>query len=90
MLEQQLDLFSAAGIPAEQPVPQGQILRPAVADLDNDALIAAIPAANLGETAPARRRGPRRDRTDDSLEVRLRSGVAVNRHMLRQVKLQPA
>jgi HEAT repeats len=51
MLEQQLDLFSAAGIPAEQPVPQGLILRPAVADLDNEALIAAIPAANLGDCA---------------------------------------
>jgi hypothetical protein len=51
MLEQQLDLFSAAGIPAEQPVPQGLILRPAVADLDDEALIAAIPAANLGDCA---------------------------------------
>jgi hypothetical protein len=51
MLEQQLDLFSAAGIPAEQPAPQGLILRPAVADLDNEALIAAIPAANLGDCA---------------------------------------
>jgi HEAT repeats len=51
MLEQQLDLFSASGIPAEQPVPQGLILRPAVADLDNEALIAAIPAANLGDCA---------------------------------------
>jgi hypothetical protein len=51
MLEQQLDLFSAAGIPAEQPVPQGLILCPAVADLDDEALVAAIPAANLGDCA---------------------------------------
>jgi hypothetical protein len=29
MLEQQLDLFSAAGIPAEQPLPQGLALCPA-------------------------------------------------------------
>src|SRR4051812_40391266 len=51
MLEQQLDLFSAAGIPAEQRVPQGLILSPAVADLADDALVAAIPAANLGDCA---------------------------------------
>ena len=51
MLEQQLDLFSAAGIPAEQSVPQGLILCPAVADLDDEALVAAIPAANLGDCA---------------------------------------
>jgi HEAT repeats len=48
---QQLDLFSAAGIPAEKPVPQQLILRPAAADLDNEALIAAIPTANLGDCA---------------------------------------
>jgi hypothetical protein len=51
MLEQQLNLFSAAGIPAEQPVPQGLILCPAVADLSDEALVAAIPAANLGDCA---------------------------------------
>ena len=61
MLEQQLDLFSASGIPAEQPVPQNLALRPAVADLDDEALVAAIPAANLGDctalaTEAARRR----------------------------------
>jgi hypothetical protein len=32
MPEQQLDLFSAAGIPAEQPLPQALVRRPAVAD----------------------------------------------------------
>jgi hypothetical protein len=60
MLEQQLDLFSAAGIPVERPLPQDLALRPAVADLDDEALIAAIPAANLGDstalTAEAARR----------------------------------
>jgi hypothetical protein len=49
MLEQQLDLFSASGIPAEQPLPQNLALRPAVVGLDEEALIAAIPAANLGD-----------------------------------------
>jgi hypothetical protein len=58
MFEHQLDLFSAAGIPAEQPLPQGLALRPAaisrcaqVTDLDDEALIAAIPTANLGDCA---------------------------------------
>jgi HEAT repeats len=50
MPEQQLDLFSAAGIPAEQPLPQGLERRPAVVDLDDQALIAAIPASNLGDS----------------------------------------
>ena len=45
MPEQQLDLFSAAGIPAEQPLPQALARRPAVVDLDDHELIAAIPAA---------------------------------------------
>ncbi|HEX5864011.1 MAG TPA: hypothetical protein VF014_07105 [Casimicrobiaceae bacterium] len=49
MLEQRLDLFLAPGIPAEKPLPQNLALRPAVADLDDEALIAAIPAANLGD-----------------------------------------
>ena len=49
MPEQQLNLFSASGIPAEQPLPQILALRPPVADLDDQALIAAIPAANLGD-----------------------------------------
>jgi hypothetical protein len=60
MLEQQLDLFSAAGIPAEQPLLHGLALcpaaisrsaHPAVTDLDDEALIAAIPTANLGDCA---------------------------------------
>ena len=37
MLEQQLDLFSAAGIPAEQPLPQALARRPAVVDLADEA-----------------------------------------------------
>ncbi len=49
MLEQQLDLFSAAGIAAEQPSPPNLALRPAVADLNDEALIAAIPEATLGD-----------------------------------------
>ena len=49
MPEQQLNLFSASGIPAEQPLPQILALRPPVADLDDEALIAAIPAANLSD-----------------------------------------
>ena len=49
MPEQQLDLFSAAGIPAEQPLPQALARRPAVVGLDDHELIAAIPAANLGD-----------------------------------------
>jgi hypothetical protein len=60
MLEQQLDLFSAADFPVERPLPQDLALRPAVVDLDDEALIAAIPAANLGDstalTAEAARR----------------------------------
>jgi hypothetical protein len=48
--EQQLDLFSAASIPVEQPLPQGLARRPAVVDLDDQALIAAIPASNLGDS----------------------------------------
>jgi hypothetical protein len=50
MPEQQLDLFSAAGIPAEKPLPQRLARRPAVVDLDDQALIAAIPASNLGDS----------------------------------------
>jgi hypothetical protein len=51
MLEQQLDLFSAAGIPVERPLPQDLGLRPAVTNLDDEALIAAIPTASLGDCA---------------------------------------
>jgi len=59
MLEQQLDLFSASIILTEQSPPQN-LARPAVAALDDEALIAAIPTANLGDctalTAEAARR----------------------------------
>jgi HEAT repeats len=53
MREEQLDLFSATGMPPE-PQPQSDV-RPqelVAADLDDDALIAAIPGAGLAE-APA-------------------------------------
>jgi hypothetical protein len=51
MLEQQLDLFSAKGITVEQPFPQRLAFCPAVAVLGDEALIAAIPAANLDDCA---------------------------------------
>jgi HEAT repeat protein len=61
MPEQQLNLFSAAGIPVEQALPQRLARLPAAVDLGDEALIAAIPAANLGDctalaTEAARRR----------------------------------
>jgi hypothetical protein len=40
-----------------------------------------------GSAAVARRARPRRNRADDPLEVGLRSRIAVDRHMLRNVKL---
>ena len=51
MPEQQLDLFSASGIPVAQVLPQQPASFPAVTDLDDDALIAAIPTASLGDCA---------------------------------------
>ena len=50
MCEQQLDLFSSAGIQAERPLPQSMELRPAAAVLDDQALIAAIPESNLAHS----------------------------------------
>jgi hypothetical protein len=47
--EQQLNLFSAAGFAVEQPLPQRLAHHPAVGDLDDEALIAAIPTATLGD-----------------------------------------
>jgi hypothetical protein len=49
MIEQQLDLFSGDCIPVEKPLPQDLARRPAVVDLDDEALIAAIPTTNLGD-----------------------------------------
>ena len=58
MYEQQLDLFSSAGIQAERPLPQSMELRPTAAALDDQALIAAIPESNLaGGIALARQAG---------------------------------
>jgi HEAT repeat protein len=47
--EQQLNLFSAAGFAVEQPLPQRLAHHPAVVDLDDEALIAAIPTATLDD-----------------------------------------
>ena len=53
MQEQQLDLFSATGIPPErQPRPDSGSEELVAADLDDAALVAAIPWASLAE-APA-------------------------------------
>ena len=51
MLEQQLDLFSANGITVEQPFPLRRPLFPVARDLEDEALIAAIPAASLDHYA---------------------------------------
>src|SRR5271170_191882 len=50
MYDQQLDLFSSAGIQAERRLPQSVELRPAVTALDDQALIAAIPESNLADS----------------------------------------
>jgi HEAT repeat protein len=51
MCEQQLDLFSSAGIRAEWSLPQSVERRPAAAAaFDDQALIAAIPEANLADS----------------------------------------
>jgi hypothetical protein len=56
MLEQQLDLFSANGITVEQPFPLRRPLFPVARDLEDEALIAAIPPASLDHYAAAARR----------------------------------
>jgi hypothetical protein len=50
MCEQQLDLFSSAGIQAEGPLPLSPELRPAATVLDDHALISAIPDSDLGDS----------------------------------------
>jgi HEAT repeat protein len=50
MGDQQLDLFSSAGIQAERPLPQSMELRPAATALDDQALIGAIPESNLADS----------------------------------------
>ena len=50
MCDQQLDLFSSAGIQAERPLPQSMELRPTATTLDDQALIAAIPESNLADS----------------------------------------
>jgi hypothetical protein len=51
MLEQQLDLFSANGITVGQPFPLRRPLFPVARDLEDEALIAAIPPASLDHYA---------------------------------------
>jgi len=48
--DQQLDLFSSSGIQAERVRPQSMELRPTATALDDQALIAAIPESNLGDS----------------------------------------
>lgn len=85
MLEQQLDLFSGAGIPVEQLLSQGLALRPAATDLDDEVLIAAIPLANLGDCAALAAEAARRRLAAaiPSLEALCRrfSGFGIN-HMV--------
>jgi hypothetical protein len=50
MCEQQLDLFSSAGIQAIRPLPLSRELRPAATILDDQALIAAIPDSILADS----------------------------------------
>jgi hypothetical protein len=50
MCEQQLDLFSSAGIQAERLLLLSMELRPAATVLDDQALIAAIPDSNLADS----------------------------------------
>jgi hypothetical protein len=50
MCEQQLDLFSSAGIQAVRPLPPSRELRPAATVLDDQALIAAIPGSILADS----------------------------------------
>jgi hypothetical protein len=52
MLEQQLDLFSANGFAVEQTFPECRAFFPAVEDLEDEVLIAAIPTATLMTTQP--------------------------------------
>jgi hypothetical protein len=50
MYDQQLDLFSSAGIQAERRLPQSMELRPTATAPDDQALIAAIPESNLADS----------------------------------------
>jgi hypothetical protein len=52
MLEQQLDLFSANGFAVAQTFPECRAFFPAVEDLEDEVLIAAIPTATLMTTQP--------------------------------------
>src|ERR1700686_1609547 len=59
-MQQQLDLFSTAGIPIGRPSPPSVGRSSAAVDLDDQALIVAIPEANLADgTALAAEAGRR-------------------------------
>src|ERR1700692_4319846 len=83
MCDQQLDLFSSSGIPAERPLPQSMGLPPTATALDDQALIAAIPESSLAESiALATEAGRRRLATAiPSLETLCRrfSGFGIDR-----------
>src|ERR1700674_179348 len=83
MYEQQLDLFSSAGIQAERPLPKSMELRPTATALDDQALIDAIPESNLADSiALATEAGRRRLAADvPSLETLCRrfSGFGIDR-----------
>jgi hypothetical protein len=50
MCEQQLDLFSSADVKLEWPLPLGAGLRPMPMELDDQALIVALPDSNLADS----------------------------------------
>jgi hypothetical protein len=89
MCEQQLDLFSSAGIKVDCPLPLSMELRPAATALDDQALIAAIPNSNLADsTALAAEAGRRRlAAAVPSLETLCRrfSGFGIDRLVPEQV-----
>jgi hypothetical protein len=83
MCEQQLDLFSSAGIQADRPLRLSIELRPAATVLDDQGLIAAIPNANLAESIALAAEAGRRRLTAaiPSLEALCRrfSGFGIDR-----------
>jgi hypothetical protein len=89
MYEQQLDLFSSAGIHADRPAPPSIELGPAATALDDQALIATIPNSNLADSialvAEAGRR--RLPAAVPSLETLCRrfSGFGIDRLVPKQV-----
>jgi HEAT repeat protein len=89
MCEEQLDLFSSAGIHANRPAPPSIELGPAATALDDQALIAAIPNSSLADSiALAAEAGRRRlPAAVPSLETLCRrfSGFGIDRLVPEQV-----